>query len=303
MPQLQGMEFFRGQRKLKDDEAMISGIDLLELDALLASALVEDAPYGDKTTDLLIEDDFSSRAYFLAKEDIVVCGIEAAIRTFELLDDRLESKILKKDGSFVKKGMKLAAVKGGAKNLMLAERTALNILQRLCGIATFTSSAVARLKGGRTKLLDTRKTTPLMRKLEKYAVKTGGGTNHRMGLSDGILIKDNHIEIVGSVTKAVKRARLRGNSLWKIEVEVKNLDEFREAVEAKADVIMLDNMSDAEIKKAVGMKPAGAAIEVSGGVTLGRLETLAKLGVDFISMGALTHSAPSSDISFEIEKR
>jgi nicotinate-nucleotide pyrophosphorylase (carboxylating) len=279
---------------------MISGMEQFELDAFLTSAIHEDAPHGDKTTESLLTDDPRAEGFFLAKEETVVCGIEAALRTFQLMDKNVKSRILIPDGSVAKKGGKIAVVNGSTKTLLLCERTSLNLFQRLCGIATFTKSAVSKLKGSGTELLDTRKTTPLMRKLEKYAVKTGGGNNHRMGLSDGILIKDNHIAIVGSVKEAVKRARKNSGSLWKIEIEVKDLAEFRQAVEAGADIILLDNMTDSEIKKAVLIKPARISIEVSGGVTLERLSALAKLGVDFISMGALTHSAPSSDISFEI---
>ncbi|HNQ78182.1 MAG TPA: carboxylating nicotinate-nucleotide diphosphorylase [Acidobacteriota bacterium] len=279
---------------------MMKGTHLLELDNFLLAALKEDAPYGDKTTEIVLDGSPEASAYFLAKEEMVVCGVEAALRTFELIDFKADCRVLRKDGSLVKKGTKLAAVRSGAREILLGERTALNVFQRLSGIATCTRKAVEMLKGSGTKILDTRKTTPLMRRLEKYAVRTGGATNHRMGLSDGILIKDNHIEMVGSVGEAVKRARAGGGSLWKIEVEVKNLDEFRDAVKAGADVIMLDNMEDAEIRKAVRMKPFGTKIEVSGGITPRRLGTLARIGVDFVSMGALTHSAPGADISLEI---
>jgi len=281
---------------------MISGMELFELDGFLMEAILEDAPYGDKTSDLVIADGLRGEAYFLAKEDLVVCGIEAALRTFELMDEKAKCAVLIPDGKPAKKGRKIATVKASVKTLLLCERTALNLFQRLCGIATFTKTAVSVLKGSGTGLLDTRKTTPLMRKLEKYAVRTGGGNNHRMGLSDGILIKDNHIAAVGSVRKAVTLARGKGGSLWKIEVEVKDLKEFGEAVDAGADVILLDNMTDTEIKKVVAMKPAGISLEVSGGVTVSRLAVLATTGVDFVSMGALTHSAPSSDISLEIIK-
>lgn len=279
---------------------MISGMELFELDGFLMDALHEDAPYGDRTSELLVGEDARGGAYFLAKQDLVVCGIEAALRTFELVDETAECSVLSPDGRFVRKGGKIAKVKASVRTLLLCERTSLNLLQRLCGIATFTRKAAAMLEGSGTKLLDTRKTTPLMRSLEKYAVKTGGGSNHRMGLSDGILIKDNHIAVVGSVGKAVRKAREEGGSLWKIEVEVKNLAEFREAVKAGADVILLDNMTDAEMKKAVAMRPAGISLEASGGITLERLKALSRIGVDLVSMGALTHSAPSSDISFEI---
>jgi len=278
----------------------MQGNELLELDGFLLEALREDAPFGDKTSELLIDEGLRGEAYFLAKEELVVCGIEAALRTFELMDDFASGKVIVPDGRIAGKGKKIATVKASVRTLLLCERTALNLLQRLSGIATMTKKAADLLRGGRTALLDTRKTTPLMRRLEKYAVRTGGGHNHRMGLSDGILIKDNHIAAVGSVKNAVERARRNCGSLWKIEVEVRNMKEFGEAVKAGADVILLDNMSDGEIERAVAAKPPGVSLEVSGGVTLARLEAIARTGVDFVSMGALTHSAPSSDISLEI---
>lgn len=277
-----------------------AGVEQRELDNFLTAALHEDAPYGDKTSELLVAEDSTATGYFLAKENIVVCGITAALRTFTLQDGSAKTSVLMKDGARAKSGRKIATVKGRTRTLLLCERTALNLFQRLCGIATFTSGAVLNLEGSRAKLLDTRKTTPLMRNFEKYAVRIGGGTNHRMGLSDGILIKDNHIAAVGSIGKALKLAKKVG-ALWKIEIEVKNVSEFREAVAAGADVIMLDNMSDAEIKKAMAAKPGNVAVEVSGGITPERIKRLSKMDVDYISMGALTHSAPSSDVSFEIE--
>ena len=264
-------------------------------------ALKEDAPYGDLTTDVLKIEGFGE-GYFLAKEDFILCGIDIAKLVFKTLENKVEVVTKYKDGQFIKRETKFCFVKGDLKTLLLGERVALNFLQRLSAIATKTSNAVKLLSGSRTKILDTRKTTPLLRILEKYAVKVGGGTNHRMGLSDGILIKDNHIEAVGSVTEAVKRAR-KNCPMKKIEIEVKNIKEFLDAVKAKADIILIDNFAPNEIKKALKNKPKEVLVEVSGGVTLDSLPFLSKLGVDFVSMGALTHTIKAVDISFEIIKK
>ena len=197
-------------------------------------------------------------------------------------------------------GTVVAKVYGPVCALLVAERTSLNLLQRLCGIATFTARAVAAVEGTGAKVLDTRKTSPGLRNLEKYAVRMGGGHNHRMGLSDGILLKDNHVAAAGSVTEAVTAARERCGALWKVEVEVTDLDGYREALAAGAEVILLDNMSDADMAAAVAQRPSGVTLEASGGMTLDRLRRVASLGVDLISMGALTHSAPSADLSLEL---
>lgn len=278
---------------------MVCGMSAQELDALLLRELRADAPYGDKTTEALSLSG-EARGEFLAKQDLVVAGLPAALRTFELADSACSWAALFGEGSHVAKGTVIAKVFGPVAALLLAERTALNLLQRLCGIATTTARAVAALDGTATRVLDTRKTTPGLRNLEKYAVRMGGGHNHRMGLSDGILLKDNHIVAAGSVAAAVASARDNAGPLWKVEVEVADLEMYREALAAGAEVILLDNMSDLDMAKAVAERPRGVLLEASGGMTLDRLRRVAELGVDFISMGALTHSAPAADISMEL---
>jgi nicotinate-nucleotide pyrophosphorylase (carboxylating) len=278
---------------------MVCGMSLDELDALLQRELHADAPYGDKTTEAVgLSGD--GRAEILAKQDLVVAGLPAALRTFELADASCSWAILAEDGERVSEGTVVAKVYGPVCALLVAERTALNLLQRLCGIATFTAKAVAAVEGTGAKVLDTRKTSPGLRNLEKYAVRAGGGHNHRMGLSDGILLKDNHVAAAGSVAAAVAAARERCGALWRVEVEVTDLDGYREALAAGAEVILLDNMSDADMATAVAQRPAGITLEASGGMTLDRLRRVASLGVDLISMGALTHSAPSADLSLEL---
>lgn len=275
-------------------------LEAAKFDEIVKLAILEDAPFGDITTESL-EIKGTGKGYFLAKEDFLLCGIEVATRVFKVIDKNI--KIFKKfkDGQHIKQGTKFCFVTGDLKTLLLGERTALNFLQRLSAIATKTSRAVKLLGNSRTKILDTRKTTPLLRSLEKYAVKTGGGINHRRGLSDGILIKENHLVAVGGVSEAIKRAR-KNCPLKKIEVEVKDIEEFKEAVKSRADIILLDNFSMENLKTALKLKPRNILVEVSGGVTLDNLPYLSKLGADFISMGALTHTVKAVDISFEIEK-
>lgn len=278
----------------------MKNLDFKKVDEILKLALLEDAPDGDITTDAL-EIKGKGKGYFLAKEDFILCGVDVASRVFELIDKDI--KIVKKfeDGNYIKNGTKFCYVTGDLRTLLLGERVALNFLQRLSAIATKTKRAIKLLGSSRTKILDTRKTTPLLRSLEKYAVKIGGGTNHRMGLSDGILIKDNHLEVVGGVSEAVKRAR-RNCPLKKIEVEVKNIEEFKEAIESGADIILLDNFLMGNLRRVMKLKPKNILVEVSGGVTLDNLPYLSTIGVDFISMGALTHTIKAVDISFEIER-
>jgi nicotinate-nucleotide pyrophosphorylase (carboxylating) len=278
---------------------MVCGMSPQELDRFLLAALSEDAPYGDRTT-LALGLEGPGEGVLLAKEHLVVSGLHAAFRVFALADPGCEVHPMASDGDEAEPGTTLARITGPFAALLLAERTALNLLQRMCGVATLTKRCVAAIEGTSAKVLDTRKTTPGMRSLEKYAVRTGGGANHRMGLSDGILIKDNHIAAVGSIEKAVRRARERGGSLWRIEVEVKSLEEYRQALDSGADVIMLDNMDERQMAEAVSLKPDGVLLEASGGMTLDRIGRVAALGVDFISMGALTHSARAVDISFEL---
>ena len=278
---------------------MVCGMSAQELDAFLLRELRADAPYGDKTTEA-VGLSGEARAVFLAKQDLVVAGLPASLRTFELADAACSWAALSEEGARVSKGTVIAKTYGPVPALLLAERTALNLLQRLCGIATASARAVAAVEGTSARVLDTRKTTPGLRNLEKYAVRMGGGYNHRMGLSDGILLKDNHVAAAGSVAAAVVAARNRAGALWKVEVEVMDLGMYREALSAGAEVILLDNMSDADMAQAVLERPAGVLLEASGGMTLERLRVVAELGVDFISMGALTHSAPAADISMEL---
>jgi nicotinate-nucleotide pyrophosphorylase (carboxylating) len=271
----------------------------LKFDTIVKAALREDAPDGDITSESIISPDSSALAVFLAKESGVLAGLPVARRTFELVDKNIEFHADSEDGQAFRKDDVLARICGLTTSLLKAERTALNFLQRLSGIATATRSFVDAVAGTRTRILDTRKTTPGLRLLEKYAVRMGGGANHRLGLSDMVLIKDNHIRHVGSIAEAVRRARAKAPSAMKIEVEVTKLDEAREALEAGADIVMLDNMLLDEMEMVVQLFAGRVPIEVSGNVTLERAREIAALGVDFISVGALTHSARALDISLE----
>ena len=239
------------------------------------------------------------RAELICKEDGIICGLEVFKRTFELLDDSAVFETTLKDGDRVTKGQLMGVIRGDIRALLSGERTALNYLQRMSGIATFTRELADELKDCKTKLLDTRKTTPNMRPFEKYAVKVGGGTNHRYNLSDGILIKDNHIGAAGSISRAVAMAREYAPFVRKIEVEVESLEQLKEALAAGADIIMLDNMDYDTMKEAVRRVAGKAQTECSGNVTRDRLAQIAKIGVDFVSSGALTHSAPIMDISLK----
>jgi nicotinate-nucleotide pyrophosphorylase (carboxylating) len=271
----------------------------LRFGTIVKAALREDIPDGDVTSESIISADSSALAVFLAKESGVLAGLPVARRTFELVDKNVEFHDDFKDGQAIRKDDVLARVCGPTTALLKAERTALNFLQRLSGIATATRRFVDAVAGTKTRILDTRKTTPGLRLLEKYAVRMGGGTNHRLGLSDMVLIKDNHIRHVGSIAEAIRRARAKVPSGMKIEVEVTKLDEAREALEAGADIVMLDNMLIDEMAMVVQLFAGRVPIEVSGNVTLERAREIAALGVDFISVGALTHSARALDISLE----
>ena len=274
------------------------------IDRIIENALEEDIGSGDITTSSLIPEDSVSSASLTAKSAFILAGLPFAKRTFELVDRNLKFRALIKDGSPVKAGTVLATIKGSTSSLLTAERTALNILQRLSGIATLTNEYVKAVKGLNSRIADTRKTAPGLRFLDKYAVKTGKGTNHRFGLFDGVLIKDNHIAAAGSITKAVKLARGKAHHLLKIEVETKNLKEVREAVLAGADIIMLDNMQPDRIKRSVDTirkSTSSITIEASGNVSLQNVRTIAETGVDLISIGALTHSAPAADISMKFK--
>lgn len=279
---------------------MINGVTMkINIDEYILNALREDITGEDVTTNAIMPEDKQGRADLICKQDGIICGLPVFRRTFELLDDTAVFETEVKDGDFVKKGQIIGVIKGDIKALLTGERTALNYLQRMSGIATFTRELADELKGSKTKLLDTRKTTPNMRPFEKYAVKTGGGTNHRYNLSDGILIKDNHIGAAGSITRAVELARAYAPFVRKIEVEVETLEQLDEALQAGAEIIMLDNMDNATMKEAVRRVAGKALTECSGNVTKERLSEIAEIGVDYVSSGALTHSAPIMDLSLK----
>ena len=265
---------------------------------IIKLALEEDIGSGDITTEAVIPADMPAKAEIVARQDCVVCGIEVAELVFKMLDGCIEFKKLVKDCDAVKANHVLAEVSGNARSLLSAERTALNFLQRLSGIATTTRKFLEKTRDYDVKLLDTRKTTPGFRLLEKYAVRCGGGENHRMGLYDAFLIKDNHIKLVG-LENAVRMAKKLGK---KVEVEVSSLNDVNRAIVAGADVIMLDNMPFDEIKKAVKIIGKRSVIEVSGGVDENNISKIANLGVDWISVGRLTHSVPSVEISMDIAR-
>ncbi|MBQ6846468.1 MAG: carboxylating nicotinate-nucleotide diphosphorylase [Oscillospiraceae bacterium] len=267
-------------------------------DAILA-ALKEDITSEDITTNSVMPDYRLGEVELICKEDGVIAGLDVFKRVFELLDDRTEVFFECKDGEYVKNGQKLGTVRGDIRVLLSGERTALNYLQRMSGIATYTRKIADLLKGTKTKLLDTRKTTPNMRVFEKYAVKVGGGYNHRFNLSDGILLKDNHIGAAGGVKQAIRMAKEYAPFVRKIEVEVENLDMLKSALEAGADIIMLDNMSVEDMKEAVRLTAGKAETECSGNVTKENVARLVDIGVDYISSGAITHSAPILDLSLK----
>ncbi len=267
---------------------------------LIEHALSEDIGPGDVTTEATIPADSASTAEMLAKQDLVLAGIDVSGEVFHCLDPAVTFEPRAKDGDTIKSGTILARISGNTRVLLAGERVALNLLQRMSGIATLTSKYVERLTGLKARMLDTRKTTPGLRALEKYAVRMGGGKNHRFGLYDGVLIKDNHIKAAGSITKAVASARRKAHNLLGIEVETKTLDEVREALNAGADIIMLDNMPLDMMGEAVKVIAGRALIEASGNVTLETVRATAETGVDFISSGSLTHSAPAADISMKI---
>ena len=271
----------------------------LNADRLIRMALEEDITSEDITTNSVMREKQRGEVQLLCKETGIIAGICVFERVFTLLDENTETEFYVKDGDKVEKGQLLGIVRGDIRVLLSGERTALNYLQRMSGIATYTRQIADLLKGSKTKLLDTRKTTPNMRIFEKYAVKTGGGYNHRYNLSDGILLKDNHIGAAGSVKKAVEMAREYAPFVRKIEVETENLDMVKEALEAGADIIMLDNMTPEMMKEAVAFIDGRAQTECSGNVTKENIENLVSIGVDYISSGALTHSAPILDLSLK----
>lgn len=271
----------------------------LNADELILSALREDITSEDITTNSVMREYQLGEVELICKQDGVIAGLDVFKRTFELLDSKTEVTFTKKDGDTVKNGDKIGVVRGDIRVLLSGERTALNYLQRMSGIATYTRSIADLLKGSKTKLLDTRKTTPNMRVFEKYAVKVGGGYNHRYNLSDGILLKDNHIGAAGGVKEAVQMAKEYAPFVRKIEIEVENLDMLKEALDAGADIIMLDNMSVEDMKEAVKLVSGKAETECSGNVTKENVERLVGIGVDYISSGALTHSSPILDLSLK----
>ena len=272
---------------------------IMNADELILNALREDISSEDVTTNSVMPDYCLGQVELICKQDGVLAGIDVFKRVFELLDKDTKFDFSYKDGDYIKKGKKVGVITGDIRVLLSGERTALNYLQRMCGIATYTRSIANLLEGSNTKLLDTRKTTPNMRIFEKYAVKVGGGNNHRYNLSDGILLKDNHIGAAGGVKEAVAMANAYAPFVRKIEVEVENLDMLKEAVEAGADIIMLDNMSVEDMREAVKLVAGKAETECSGNVTKENIERLIDIGVDYISSGALTHSAPILDLSLK----
>ncbi len=271
----------------------------LNADELIMLALREDITSEDVTTNSVMPEYKLGEVDLICKEDGVIAGLEIFKRVFTLLDADTEVTFTHKDGDEVKKGEKIGLVRGDIRVLLSGERTALNYLQRMSGIATYTREVADILKGSKTKLLDTRKTTPNMRIFEKYAVRVGGGTNHRYNLSDGILLKDNHIGAAGGVKEAVKMAKEYAPFVRKVEVEVESLDMLREALDAGADIIMLDNMTPSDMKEAVALCRGRAETECSGNVTRENIARLVEIGVDYISSGALTHSSPILDLSLK----
>ena len=271
----------------------------LNVDPLILGALKEDITSEDVSTNSVMPEPKPGQVDLICKEDGIICGLQIFARTFQLLDDSTKIELMAQDGDAVKRGQLLARVTGDIRVLLCGERTALNYLQRMSGIATYTHSIATLLEGTGIRLLDTRKTTPNNRIFEKYAVRVGGGNNHRYNLTDGVLLKDNHIGAAGGVKEAVTKAKEYAPFVRKIEVEVENLEMVREAVEAGADIIMLDNMDHDTMAEALKIIDGRAQVEVSGNITRENLEKLSGLAVDFVSSGALTHSAPIMDISLK----
>ncbi len=272
------------------------------VDDLIKTALSEDINYIDSTADLLIAEDDTSSAYFMAKADGVLAGLEIALRVFTILDPEMKIECLKKDGDRVSKGDIIANFGGHTRLMLKAERTSLNILQHMSGIATYTRKCVDAVKGTNASITDTRKTLPGLRALQKYAVTAGGGRNHRYNLTDAAMLKDNHIDAYGGITAAVNALRKKAGHMLQIEVETRDLDEVREALNCGVNVIMLDNMSTAEMTEACKLINGRAKTEASGNVTLDNIRAVAETGVDIISLGALTHSVTAFDISMKWRK-
>ncbi len=277
-------------------------LNKIYVDRLIENALLEDINYVDAATDYLIPETQENSARFIAKADGVLAGLDAALRVFEILQPDFKAEVYKKDGDLLKKGDVIAEISGKTLTLLKGERTALNILQHMSGVATATNKAVKLIEGTKASIADTRKTLPGLRPLEKYAVVVGGGKNHRYNLSDCAMLKDNHVDAGGGITSAVKKLREKLGHTVKIELEVRNLDELREALSVDVDIIMLDNMSCDEMKKAVEITNGKAKLEASGGITDETIRAVAETGVDIISMGAITHSVTAFDISLKIVK-
>lgn len=274
---------------------------LKTIDLLIETGLKEDVNTGDLTTDLLIPASIESTAILIAKDNGIIAGLKVAEAVFRKLDPTIEFIANFSDGDHIRKGDLICTIKGAYRALLTGERLALNFLQRMSGIATETAKYVDAVKGFKTEILDTRKTVPGLRLLDKYAVKAGGGTNHRMGLYDMVMIKDNHISVAGGITKAIQAIRPFIQNQIKIEVETTSLDEVNEAMQAGADIIMLDNMDIETMRKAVRIINGKAKVEASGNMTLERVREVASTGVDFISIGALTHSPSALDISLKFK--
>ncbi len=276
-------------------------LNKIYVDNIIKTALLEDMNYCDVTTDYLIPAEQEGEGKFVSKADGIVCGVEVAVRVFKILDENISFEILKNDGDEVKKGDEILKLKGKTAVLLKGERTALNLIQHMSGIATASNKYAKIVEGTKASIADTRKTLPGLRPLQKYAVMTGGAKNHRYNLSDAAMLKDNHIDAAGGITKAITKLRSKIGHMTKIEVETRNLDELREALAAKADIIMLDNMSPELMKQAVEITDGRAVLEASGGITDETLRAVAESGVDIISVGALTHSVQAFDISMYIK--
>ena len=272
-----------------------------EFDDIILRSLEEDAPFGDITTDVTVAGDATASGVFRAKESGVLCGIDIARRTFELVGGEVAFVKKKADGDLLEKGDIVAEISGNAASILMGERTALNLMQRASGIATATRRAMQAVEGTQARITDTRKTMPGLRKLDKYAVRAAGAVNHRFSLSDGILIKDNHIAAAGGIAPAVRAAKRKAPHTLKVEVEVESLDGLREALEAGADIIMLDNMSCARMREAVEITAGRAVLEASGNMGERDLAEVAATGVDLISIGGLTHSVKALDISLKFD--
>ncbi len=274
--------------------------DQLAIDKIILLALKEDLGSGDITTDAIIDPEIQGRAVLETREQIILAGLNVFCRVFELFDPEIKFKPHFKEGALINGEENLCTISGSLASILKAERTALNFIQRMSGIATITNQYIEKVGSKKIKILDTRKTVPGLRVLDKYSVSIGGGSNHRIGLFDGILIKDNHIAVAGSITKAVKLAREKAAHTIKVEVEVESLEGVEEAINAKADIILLDNMNIKSIKKAVHIIDGKAKIEISGGINIDNIREVSKAGIDFISVGALTHSVRAVDLSLEI---